>query len=271
MSWPAACASGPSWPQPVMRPNTRRGLRAITTSGPSPNRSITPGLKPSISASALARRSSTCAIAALSLRSSSTTFRPRPATDFRFFLAPTRSSVTTSAPMSASIMQANGPGPMPANSTMRVPASGPEVRALETWACEAEELIVSVTSGIHLLLFHGCFGIVPQRIAQGYLGSIGPQFGVLLLALGAGAFLGDLAAERDKDRNLLVTHRLHRLPARHRLFDIGRELFLLPLSPRDITLPKFRHDFFCEQFQRFANVLMLVAAALLDEHGLVDA
>ena len=102
------------------------------------------------------------------------TFRPRPATDFRFFLAPTRSSVTTSAPMSASIMHANGPGPMPANSTMRMPVSGPEVRALEAWACEAEELMVSVTSGIHLLLFHGCFGIVPQRIAQGYLGSIGP-------------------------------------------------------------------------------------------------
>ena len=35
-------------------------------------------------------------------------------------------------------------------------------------------------------------------IAQRYLGSICPQVGVLLLALGAGAFFGDLAAERDK-------------------------------------------------------------------------
>ena len=35
---------------------------------------------------------------------------------------------TTSAPMSASIMPANGPGPMPANSTMRLPVSGPDVR-----------------------------------------------------------------------------------------------------------------------------------------------
>jgi hypothetical protein len=34
--------------------------------------------------------------------------------------------------MSASIMQANGPGPMPANSTMRVPVSGPEART-ELW------------------------------------------------------------------------------------------------------------------------------------------
>ena len=36
-----------------------------------------------------------------------------------------RTSVITSAPISASSMQANGPGPMPANSTMRVPFSGP--------------------------------------------------------------------------------------------------------------------------------------------------
>src|SRR5260370_36755987 len=95
--------------------------------------------------------------------------------------------------------------------------------------------------------------------------------GVLLLAFGAGAFLGYLAAERDKDRNLLVAHRLHRLLASHRLFDIGRELLPLALFPRDFALPKFRHDFLCEQFKRLANVLVLVAAALLNEHGLVDA
>jgi hypothetical protein len=81
---------------------------------------------------------------ALSFRSSSTTLRPRPATDFRFFLAPTRSSVTTSAPMSASSMQANGPGPMPANSTMRMPASGPLARCGE--AVLSDEVVGSVTS-----------------------------------------------------------------------------------------------------------------------------
>src|SRR6516165_10074046 len=89
---------------------------------------MTPGLKPSISASAWPSRSSTWATAALSFRSSSTTLRPRTATAFKFLAAPTRSSVMTSAPMSASNMQAKGPGPMPANSTMRKPASGPEAR-----------------------------------------------------------------------------------------------------------------------------------------------
>ncbi len=34
---------------------------------------------------------------------------------------------STSAPMSASIIAAKGPGPMPATSTMRIPASGPVV------------------------------------------------------------------------------------------------------------------------------------------------
>src|SRR5205085_3703343 len=94
-------------------------------------RSITPGRKPSTRASAFASKFSTCATASLAFRSSSTTLRPRPAIDFRFFLAPTRSSVTTSAPISANIMQAKGPGPMPANSTIRNPASGPEVRGFD--------------------------------------------------------------------------------------------------------------------------------------------
>src|SRR5260370_7399208 len=52
---------------------------------------------------------------------------------------------------------------------------------------------------------------------------------------------------------------------------MGRELLLFPLFPRDFALPKFRHDFLCEQFKRLANVLVLVAAALLNERGLVDA
>src|SRR5258708_31691973 len=52
---------------------------------------------------------------------------------------------------------------------------------------------------------------------------------------------------------------------------MGRELLLLPLFPRDFALPKFRHDLLCEQFKRLANVLVLVAATLLNVHGLVDA
>src|SRR6202022_2577358 len=36
MSWPAACAYGPSWPQPVMRPYTSFELRARPLAGPVP-------------------------------------------------------------------------------------------------------------------------------------------------------------------------------------------------------------------------------------------
>jgi two-component sensor histidine kinase len=42
----------PSCPQPVTRPYTSFGLRSMHASGPRPSRSITPGRKPSISASA---------------------------------------------------------------------------------------------------------------------------------------------------------------------------------------------------------------------------
>ena len=69
MSWPAAPASGPSCPQPVTRPKTRRGLRARQASGPRPRRSITPGRKPSISASAEAISSSAAATASGCFRS----------------------------------------------------------------------------------------------------------------------------------------------------------------------------------------------------------
>ena len=58
MSCPAALAYIPDWPHPVIRPNTSRGLRSRHTSGPMPRRSITPGRKPSISASADDTRSS---------------------------------------------------------------------------------------------------------------------------------------------------------------------------------------------------------------------
>ena len=110
-----------------------------------------------------------------------------------------------------------------------------------------------------------------RGIAERYLGGIGPQFGILFLAFGAGAFFGDFSPERDVDRYLLVTHRLHGALAFHRHRDIRRELFLLLLFMHDFARPKFRHHIAGEQFERFADMLVLVAAALLDEHGLVDA
>ena len=103
------------------------------------------------------------------------------------------------------------------------------------------------------------------------LAASAPQPGVLLLAFGAGAFFRHFAAERHINRNLLVAHRFCHLFAGHRFFDVRRELFLLLPFPRDFTLPEFRHHILGEQFERFADIPVLVATALLDEHGLVDA
>ena len=51
--------------------------------------------------------------------------RRRPPASASGFDSPGRSTRTTSAPSSASIMPANGVGPMPPSSTTRMPASGP--------------------------------------------------------------------------------------------------------------------------------------------------
>ena len=77
MSWPAAWAIVPFWPQPVMRPNTSFGFLARQTSGPRPSRSMTPGRKPSISPSAFSTMSSTASIASGRLRSIASERRPR--------------------------------------------------------------------------------------------------------------------------------------------------------------------------------------------------
>ena len=55
MSWPARCASGPSWPKPVMRPNTSLGLicEQYVRPEPQPFHDARAG-SPSIRASALA-------------------------------------------------------------------------------------------------------------------------------------------------------------------------------------------------------------------------
>ncbi len=116
-----------------MRPNTSRGLRARQTSGPSPSRSITPGRKPSSRASAFSTRASTVSTASGFFRSRARLRRPRWRTSHAgrsggaAGTACARSTRMTSAPMSASIMAAKGPGPMPANSMMRTPCSGPAI------------------------------------------------------------------------------------------------------------------------------------------------
>ena len=115
-----------------MRPNTSLGLICSSTSGPSPSRSITPGRKPSISASALATRRLTTSLPAWVLTSTAIERRPRCSTSnfgsrpgMPRSVASRRSTRITSAPMSANSMAANGAGPMPAISMMRKPARGP--------------------------------------------------------------------------------------------------------------------------------------------------
>ena len=116
-----------------MRPKTNFGFRAKHTSGPMPRRSMTPGRKPSINASADSTSLSNVSTPSGFLRSIAMFWRPRckmsnagpsgagPRT------ACARSTRMTSAPMSDNIMAAKGPGPMPAISTIRKPVSGPVI------------------------------------------------------------------------------------------------------------------------------------------------
>src|SRR5829696_438236 len=130
MSWPAACAYGPSWPQPVMRPYTSFGLRVRQASGPIPSRSATPGRNPSMSASACSTMRRTVSTPSGCFRSTPIERRPRFNTSIHPGSNPrstdwARSTRTTSAPMSESSIAANGPGPMPAISITLTPDSGP--------------------------------------------------------------------------------------------------------------------------------------------------
>ena len=107
------------------------GLRARQSSGPRPRRSATPGRKPSNTTSASSTRRSTRSRPSSDLRSTPMLRRPRafttaggeagspPRTE------PARSMRMISAPMSASIIPQNGPGPIPANSMTRTPSSAP--------------------------------------------------------------------------------------------------------------------------------------------------
>ncbi len=145
MSWPAACAYGPSWPQPVMRPYTSFGLRARHASGPIPSRSATPGRKPSMSASACSTMRSTVSTPSACLRSTPIDRRPRFSTSIHPGSNPrstdcARSTRTTSAPMSESSIAANGPGPMPAISMTFTFDSGPMRPTLATVLCMVETI-----------------------------------------------------------------------------------------------------------------------------------
>src|SRR5690625_3864149 len=112
-------------------------LTLAQSSGPSPSRSVTPGRKPSISTSALAASCSTRSRPSGDLRSAVTDRRLRSMVSL-LASAPNfggRSTRTTSAPRSPRIIAACGPGPIPASSMTRSPASGPAITASSSPAC----------------------------------------------------------------------------------------------------------------------------------------
>src|SRR5687768_3855638 len=111
-----------------------RGLRAITSAGPRPSRSVTPGRNDSRNTSADAARRSTVSTPPVFFRSTAIDCRPRSqelcrrgarsaGTSLR------RSTRTMLAPMSASLSEPNGSAPSPASSMMRMPSRGPLLMA----------------------------------------------------------------------------------------------------------------------------------------------
>ena len=134
---PGRRAYGPTWPNPVMRAITSRGLTACSSSGPSPQRSRVPGRKFSTSTSASASIRRRTAAPASCDRSRVTVRLLRPST---FHHSPTPSlsgpcpragsgrrgcsTFTTSAPKSARNAAASGPANSVAVSTTRIPSSG---------------------------------------------------------------------------------------------------------------------------------------------------
>ena len=129
MSWPAVFANGPSCPHPVILPKISLEFLSKHSVGPIPNFSITPGLKPSISASALSN----------SLKKISLPFSLFKFSLIDFLFLPVISSLEggpgisvsnlsiliTSAPRSARSMPASGPGPIPDTSMILYPVNGP--------------------------------------------------------------------------------------------------------------------------------------------------
>src|SRR5215471_18990285 len=152
MSWPAACAYGPSWPHPVMRPYTSFGFRARHASGPMPSRSATPGRNPSINASACSTMRSTVSTPSDCLRLTPIERRPRLSTSIHPGSKPrstdwARSTRTTSAPRSDSSIAANGPGPIPAISTTFTPESGP----MQLTLASVSRVVETLASGYGLV------------------------------------------------------------------------------------------------------------------------
>src|SRR5262249_40322180 len=71
--------------------------------------------------------------------------------------------------------------------------------------------------------------------------------------------------------DLVLGERRHPHLARHRLLDVRRELRGLLALALPLALAEFGHDIVCEELERLADVLMAIAAALLNEGHLVDA
>src|SRR5438105_1437135 len=131
MSCPALPRRGPVWPKPVSEQMTSRGNSADSAAGEHPSRSSTPGRKPSMSTSARAQSRRRTPGPSRALRSIAMLRLPRlSASDCsgsprRRSPSATSSTLTISAPRSASRSVAYGPGYRRVRSTTRKPASGP--------------------------------------------------------------------------------------------------------------------------------------------------
>src|SRR5947207_6275694 len=103
----------------------------MTSSGPRPNRSVTPGRNDSRNTSAASARRNTVSTPAGFLRSTAMDRRPRSHAMCRrgpersAGTSLVRSTRTMLAPISASLSEPNGSAPRPASSMMRMPSSGP--------------------------------------------------------------------------------------------------------------------------------------------------
>src|SRR5271156_1658532 len=122
-----------------MRAKISFGCSASSASGPSPTRSITPGRKPSTKTSAAPAKRRTMDAPCGVLKSTATERRPRlRGSRGRCGLRPgllARSTTTTSAPRSASIMHAKGAGAALAISSTRTPCNGPAITTSARSCC----------------------------------------------------------------------------------------------------------------------------------------
>src|SRR6185295_2619993 len=149
----------------------------------------------------------------------------------------------------------------------RRPPSGAHLRAgrvIDNWVAGSSPAMVNLMWLLRLFRrFDSALCIRPLRGA-------GALRWRRCLAGGLHAF-GDLPAERDDLGNLAVRERLHEFLALHRFLDEGREFFSLLLDAFRFFFLELGHHFAREEVQRFADMLVLVAPALLDEGDLIDA